>query len=117
MPIQLTTPVSTGDLTVNDLTHVKIGTFKVNSNSKRLEFTVRFGYFVDGNWVDGEYQPPDRGIFIILDREGEEDGPFTTMITDSVPNAIDEKLYDGVSRTLYQWLLDNHSDKFAGTIV
>jgi hypothetical protein len=119
MPLQLAIPVSTGDLSANDLTHVKVERFRIDIENKRLEFAVNFGFYNEGIWSPGEYQPSVRRMFIVRDAapEGGEGGStdFTDLVAASTPLTLEEKLYDGVARTLYQWLIDN--GHFDGSIV
>lgn len=119
MPLQLTSPISTGDLSDNSLTHVKVNRFRVDVEHKRLEFGVRFGYYEGASWVEGEYQPRVRHTFIIRDgtpEEGDDEAmAFTDLMNASTPLNLEERHYDGVARSLYQWLIDN--DHFEGSIV
>lgn len=126
MPIQLSSAFSVGDYEASDYTHIRVSSFVVSIKNGTINFEVQYGYYDDGAWVWGKRQPPVERQFQIKDTPANETNPdeitpedpaYTTIIGASVPNTIDEKLYDGIGRTLYQWLLDNHSDKFAGTIV
>lgn len=119
MSLRLTTPVSTGDLLGADLTHVKVSRFKLDVERAQLEFFVRLGYYDGELWVPTDYQIQGSQQLFIVRNEAMEDGEdgtdFTDLIAGSMPSSLDENLYDGVSRSLYQWLIDN--DHFDGTIV
>lgn len=119
--IQLTTPVSTGDLD-EDYTHVRINRFTLDRRANSIQMDVELGYLDGGEFVVGQYS--SRKLFEIHDypaqgEEGDPDyTPGSTAYTDLVGGNYghtDVLLYDDVSTTLYQWLIDN--GHYAGSIV
>lgn len=125
MPILLTTPVTTGDL---DFTYdrVKISQLTILPDFQRIEFMVEFGAVQESVWATGSFQPKVQRKFVIRNVPEQEDangdpieGSEITDFTDTVaelPSDGSEKIYDGASRVVYQWLIDNYADPYAGTI-
>lgn len=125
MPIQLNNAFSVGSHGDHDLTHVQVSSVSINIKNRRLSFEVMYGYYEDGGWVWSEYQPDVVRTFSIKDKPAfsGEDGKvkipekktYTNFLIAMVPNSTDEKICNGITRVLQQWLLDN--GHFEGTIV
>jgi hypothetical protein len=112
MALLLQTAIDAGALSEFDYTHVKIMRVSVQPADKRLTFEVEFGAVQNGEWSSGRFQPMVTRLFCIQDAPPDA-ADFTDMMAE-LPTSGEEKIYDGVSRVLYQWLLDN--DHFDGTI-
>lgn len=123
MPFLLTTAISPGDLEDFNYDRIKIVNFGLKTELKRVTFTIEYGTVQDNMWTTGRFQPAGfPKEYMIHDINNQVDGSgealpdstdFTDMMT-SLPSDAEELLYDGVSRILYQWLIDN--DHFDGTI-
>ena len=106
MPIQLTTPIQTGDLDINGpYQQVKIIEVLTYVTQQVIVVTCQYGNTITNNWVPGvltgaaatqQYQV----LFADVIAEEPEEG---------------ETAYEATSRILYEWLLDNN--KFIGTFV
>lgn len=123
MPLQLTTPINTGDLDPNAATYaqVRIVKFSVDSVNKRFELITQEGNTVDNAWVAGVSRSRR---FIIMDMKDENGDPipgeqyYTDMVTRTMSGAsmtATDYIYDGVAYHLYDWLI-NHSG-YVGTYV
>lgn len=111
MSIQLTTPLSVGDLDGNSpYQEAKIIDFKLFSADKRMELVVQLGNTIAGKWT-----PPVLSMGTITVKRFEiSDTDYDTLVaTQSL--AVGEVYYQKVSEALYQWLLDN--GHYVGTII
>lgn len=108
MPIQLTTPMSMGDID-DDYTHVKIIKFEVNLAAQVIEFRTAHGFIDAGDFVLGQ------NVGQTTRKRFELNGPDFASIITKQTSAAGVLIYDEVARELYQWLIDN--GHFAGTIV
>jgi hypothetical protein len=106
MPIQLTTAKSVGDLDTNDYTHVKVTLYRHDLQNNQIHLTVQHGYMDGGSFVVGERA--ESQVVVI------EGADYGTLMA-SLPTDGNEKLYDGVARILYQYMIDQAI--FVGTIV
>lgn len=106
MPILLTTAYNPGDADPGKTyPRVKIISFSLVPDDKYLDMQLEYGDVSEGNWVPG-----------VAKRIGKQitGAAFDSLAGGSLPLDANELIYDGASRTLYQWLLDNNI--FAGTI-
>ena len=123
MPLLLQTPINVGALDSSNYTHIKIARLLVQPTKSQLSFEVEYGYLSNGDWVSGKFQLSSVRSFMISDSPEITIPGGTTILAstaysdmmDELPDSAQEKIYDGASRVLYQWLLDN--DHFDGTIV
>jgi len=123
MPLQLTTPINTGDLDPNAATYtqVRIVKFCVDSVNEMFELITQEGNTVNNVWVAGV---PRSRRFIIMDMKDENGDPiagqqyYTDMVNKTMADAsmtATDPIYDGVAYHLYDWLI-NHSG-YVGTYV
>lgn len=123
MPLQLTNPISTGDLDENAATYtqVRIIRFSVDSVNRMFELVAQEGNTVDGAWVAGISRSKR---FILIDVKDENGDPvagqqhYTDMIGKTMAQAAMTdagSIYDGVAYHLYEWMI-NHSG-YVGTYV
>lgn len=106
MPIQLTTPYDPGDADPG-VTYPRVIIFELVAHPtiSEIELSCHYGTGTSTAWVDGVADP------VVVHIRGTD---YTTIIQ-ALPLSGSERLYDGVSRVHYQYLLDN--GHFSGTIV
>lgn len=106
MPLQLSTPISVGDLNSHGLTHMRIQRFLLDLAQGNLIFTVWHGYMDGENFVPSPLKNPES---YTIDGEAFVEMIGGTMGHDGV------LVYDDAAAALYQWMIDNgHA---VGTIV
>jgi len=128
MPILLTTPKNTGDLDSNapdgEYKELKIISFSLNPNQKKLYCVLEYGNTINDEWVKGVLSDFSISIGNTPEREEYDSEnelvviPATTEYDDlmaMLPFNTTDSLYTQVAKALYQYLLDK--ELFAGTII
>jgi len=112
MPIQLTTALDVGALDPNSpLQQAKIDIIELHIGGASAILTVAHGNTVSDEWVVGV---PLRGKTV---KKLTVDGADYAAIKAAASVGAGEVYYDEIAKLLYQWLIDNHADDYAGTIV
>lgn len=112
MPIQLTTPLSAGNLSSDIYDHVKIMRQVHDANRSNIMLDLEYGSIVDGKWVTASAYPshPDYPTMVVVDG-----GDYLGMVTTSEP-LPGELTYSAVKRGLYEWIQARYPT-LAGAII
>lgn len=124
MPVQLTTPLSGGDLGA-DMTHAKVTALTHNSEAHYIMVHLKFGTMADGKFAEGDVQPANKCQYKIgpdhagIGEEGDDDylapkTEYMDLVGGHTPN-VGELTYAAVKRGIYEFLIDNGI--VSGTIV
>lgn len=98
MPLQLTTPIDTGDIdNGKTYTQVKITSYRVDILAHALYLYYEFGNTTDGEW--------EKGMALSTKEVVIRDQEFLALV--ATPVVVGGTIYSTVSEALYDYLIDN----------
>jgi len=126
MPLQLTTPKSTGDLDLSALNNaygeIKIIKQDIDVTNKVISLSIEYGNTVNDIWIQGILPPQEFKIrnmpaqYDLLEPPNEIVPAIAhyDILISQLPTDANISIYNNVAVALYQWLIDN--GYFSGTI-
>ena len=112
MPIQLTTQLNSGDMSVDVYDHVKIMRQTHDARRSHIILDLDYGTITDGEFISGSVAPYSDNLPNSVVISGTD---YIVMVTTHVSNT-DEVTYEAVKRGLYEYLQANYPS-LAGTII